>query len=254
MKYWITSFALLTLISANCFAGKIKIDHSKWKKVFNKDGVRIEAQEIKGVGLIAFRATSVLKAPVEKLLAVLRDAKSAESWSKSLDSVDYIAQPDDLSATTYEVRNFPWPFDKRDLIIEYQMAINKKNKSIITYFNSVNHKNYPKNKKYVRSILHIGELELWPLSKGTKVVLTIMADPKGNIPKMVVNYFQQKVPFEFLKDLDKQALKTKTPTRPGILAKIQEYYDMYPANTGGIGAKLAPIRANTMIKDEQLSN
>ena len=220
-------FLCLLLTLSSVFA-KIQLDERKWQESVDNDGVVILNQKVKGSDLIAFRTIYTVDAPVEKLLGVLRDAEAGTRWVKQLDKIVYISEPSDLEAIIYEVRDFPWPFNKRDLVIHYLLTINKARKSISVKFNSVDHPKFPKQEGKVRAKLKYGLFEFWPQGNQTKIELTILADPAGVIPAWVVNIFQKTQPFEYIKQLEKEAKKSKIALRPGLKSAIESYYFLFP--------------------------
>lgn len=225
----ILSICLFYFIATSAFAGP-KIKHSAWKKSFEKDGISIFSQKIKGYDIIAFKATSSFETHISKLLTILRDAERSKEWSDNLKEVRYIDEPNDLSSILYEVRRFPWPFKNRDLVTSYKLSINEKRKSLIVNFQSVADSRAPENDDFVRAKLHYGSMEFWPKKDGTYIELIMMGDPKGSIPKWIVNFFQESVPFEYIKELKKQAAKETRPMLPGIKAIINKFFQKFPIN------------------------
>jgi hypothetical protein len=220
---------LITIHSVSIFA-EVKIDPKKWKKSYDRGNVKIYSQEVKGYDVIAFKTRAKVKADILNLLTVLRDAKGAVKWSDNLKHLEYIEQPNDLSATVYEIRDFPWPFEDRDVIVKYNCYINHERKSIYVDFHSVKHPKFPKKKNRTRGKLYFGAMEFWPRKNGTDIELIILAHPKGSIPSWVVNIFQEKVPYEYIKALEKQTTKNKRTPLPGIKALVDEFFKTYPLN------------------------
>lgn len=222
-------FIIFSIFYLNiAFANDDLINHDKWKLEYSSSNHNIYGQKISNLGLIAFKAEAIVKADVLKLITVLRDAKGGERWSKNLMHLEYIEEPNDLEATIYEVRDFPWPFSDRDAVLKYKATINHKRKSIYVTFNSINHKKVPKNNQYVRGQLHYGLMEFWPRKEGTRIELTILADPKGIIPLWVVNLFQKNFPTKFIADLEEESRKSKRLPKPGIQDLVQKYINLYP--------------------------
>lgn len=226
---FVTLILVMSLNLQVCSAeSKIKIDPKKWKKSFDQDNIKVFSQQVKGYDVIAFKTTAFIKQNVIDLITVLRDAEGSEKWSANLKHIEYIDEINDLEAIVYELREFPWPLDDRDLVLQYKASLNHDNKSIFVTFHSVKHKKFPKRKNLIRANLYYGAMEFWPKSDGTYVELTILASPKGSIPTWVVNIFQEKVPYQFVIALEEQAKKSKRTPLPGIKALIDQYINLYP--------------------------
>lgn len=209
------------------YAQSSLINNNQWKQIFSSKSHIIYEQNIQELGLIAFKAEAILNIEMEKLITVLRDAKGSKKWSENLVHLEYINEISDLEAIVYEVRDFPWPFKDRDAVVKYKASINHERKSIYVTFNSINHPKYSVNTEYVRGILHYGLMEFWPRKDGTKIELTILADPKGIIPLWVVNLFQKSFPTKFITQMEVEASKSNRESRPGIHKLVQEYLSTY---------------------------
>lgn len=222
--------SIITLIlTINSFANEGLIDPKGWKLEYSTSNHNIYGQRVSKLGLIAFKAEAIVNADVLKLITVLRDAKGGERWSNNLLHLEYIKEINDLEALVYEIRDFPWPFTDRDAVLKYKATINHKRKSIYVTFNSTTHPDFPKNKEYVRGMLHYGLMEFWPRKSGTRIELTILADPKGVIPLWVVNLFQKNIPAKFIVDLENETKKSKRMPKVGIKNLVEQYLKIYPA-------------------------
>lgn len=229
-------FIISNLLIFSTFANNDYIDPDKWSLQYSSKNHNIYGQKITDLGLIAFKAEAILDTNVEKLITVLRDAKGGEKWSNNLVHLEYIDEISDLEAIVYEIRNFPWPFTDRDAVLKYKATINHKRKSIYVTFNSTTHPKFPKTNEFVRGQLHFGLMEFWPRVQGTRVELTILADPKGVIPTWVVNLFQKNFPTKFIEDLEKETKRSTRIPKPGIKKLIQDYLDLYPAKNYALSA------------------
>ncbi len=200
-------FTLLLLISTS-FA---------WKLETNKDGVQIFSQKIPGSPLLAFRAVGYVDAPLGEMLAILRNVEVATKWDDSLKVKRTLEDKSELEAETYSIVKIPFPFDDRDLVLNNSLSYDEKTHELIVLAKSVVRADTPPNKRYVRAHIKFAEFRIIPENETyIKISMECHVDPKGNIPNWLVNFIQQDLPYDFIKNLEKFAKIFKLKPNPSI--------------------------------------
>ncbi len=217
---------ILLLIFSNVFASQAMLNDDSWKEVTNKNGVIIYSQKSKLSKALAFKAVGDLEAPIEQILELLRRVDLATSWMPRLASKKVITNISDFEAVTYSVNDLPWPFTDRDMILSNSLIIDRESKKLVVEIKSVKDKNYPIIAKNVRSIVHLGQTWMEPLGeRRTKVTVIVLIDPMGHIPMWLVNLLQKNLPYNLLKNLEREAARSDFPLRPSFKKVLKELYN-----------------------------
>ncbi len=207
-------FTLLLLFGYYSFA-------ADWKFETEKDGVKIYSRKVKGTNILSFKAVGFVDAPLDKMLAALRNVEVATEWDKSLLVKKTLKDHSLIEADTYSVVDLPTFFDDRELVLNNILDYDEKTHELIVRAKSVDLKDAPRNKKYTRAEIRIAEFRIKPENDlFTKMSMECMVDPKGDIPPWLANIVQQDMPYNFIKNLEKFANKYKGEANKEILKFI----------------------------------
>ena len=206
---------ILLLLPGLCYA-------SDWKFETEKKGIKIYTRESKNSPIESLRAEGIIKAPVDKIVAILRDVTSATDWVPNLKTRDYVQNISDTEAILYDISIMPWPVQNRDMVVHHTLSISPDKHHLSLNFKSVKNSNAPKGKDFVRATIHKGLIEFHPRGEHTFMKMVILVDPNGAIPKFLVNLIQVKLPFEFLDALNKFADNTDKKPLPGVQALVDQ--------------------------------
>ncbi len=195
---------------------------SDWKFETEKKGIKIYTKESKDSPIESLRAEGEIQAPVDKIVAILRDVGSATDWVPNLKKRDYVQNISDTEAILYDISIMPFPVKNRDMVVHHKLSISPDKHHLSLNFHSVKNSNAPKGKDYVRATIHKGLIEFHPRGKKTYIKMTLLVDPNGSIPKFLVNFIQVKLPFDFLDALNKYADETEKKPLPGLQALVDQ--------------------------------
>ncbi|WP_372652200.1 START domain-containing protein [Halobacteriovorax sp.] len=213
------SFFLLFLISVSIFANNSLDDFfnpSEWKEVYTKDGVTVYSQKSKHSSIVGFKAEAVLVAPLENILATLRDVEGTINWAPNITEKSTIKEFSDLKAITYTNNDLPWPAADRDMVQMNELRLDIENKYLVVDTFSIEDDSYPLAKDIVRANVTFGTLKFRRKGAHSSVLMTLLVDPKGSLPIWLVNMLQKRLPYQFLMALEKEAVNSKVPLRSGI--------------------------------------
>jgi hypothetical protein len=218
MKYVIV-FSLLVL----SFKASAKFE-PKWEKIETKNEVDIFRGHLDGSEVVAFRGVSTISAPIPYVLSVIYDMSRIKEWMSDVGDVRVLEKKSLFEKIEYNRTTAPWPVSDRDFVYTTKVNINKENRSVEILIKSTDHKDAPKVKGVVRGELHLSRYLLKSVNEGkdTYIEVEILADPKGSLPKWVVNLFQGKWPVTTVNGIRKIATEKDYKIHPDILEAMNQ--------------------------------
>ena len=201
MKSIILTISILILWSNSAYA-------NGWEKVTKKRGITIYKKNVSNANVVAFKGVVEIDATPGKILFVLRDNGRRKEW------VDRLLQSRILETTSngdqvlYQEYKAPWPAENRDLVFLSKLRFQKSTGVYILEQKSVNHPKAPKTIG-VRAQIIKSSYTITPIKNGnTRLEVEILSDPKGDIPKWLVNAIQRSWPIKTLSSIKKQVKKS----------------------------------------------
>ena len=208
------------------------------------DGITVFRKEIPGSSIIAFRGTAIIDAPIAKLTQILLDDPRAPEWAEDLEEskiIRWVKEPLDY----YEYNHVGTPFilKDRDFVSHVTLTVLLENRSVTVNYETADDKEYPQT-RYVRGDINGSGFRLTSLENDTRTFFdgVVKADPKGNIPKWLVNFFQKSWPKDTIRAIRKQALKPDVVEHPYFKALFHPVALATPVPSPVPGAK-APAKA-----------
>jgi len=196
----------------------------KWNKIDTKENVEIFKGEIEDSRIVAFKGTSTIDASVPKVLSVIYDVSRVKEWMSDIKAIRLIQKISKFEKIEYNRTEAPWPVSDRDFVYQTKVHLHPQDKAVEILIESVNHKDVPPNKGVVRGHLYQSRYYLKSLQNNSKTFLEveILADPKGSIPKWVVNLFQSRWPVSTVNGIRKIATEKNYQIHPDILESLQD--------------------------------
>lgn len=176
---------------------------SVWKEVARDAGVVVYRKEIAGSDLMAYRGVAVLPSPVAKVMAVLKNTPTRTEWTDKVDKAEIVKEFSPTDRLEYMALDAPFPVKDRDFLYKSKLEFNKAMKAAVVSFQSVEDPARPPNSDHIRGRILSGSFKLYPIDNGagTRIEADLHADPRGNVPKWIVNRVQAKAPVKSLKKL-----------------------------------------------------
>ena len=211
-------------------------EHIRWEDVLHKDGIKVQRKKLDKESIFALKASGVLEASIESIITIFRDTKKAHHWAPGLKQRTLLKDISELEAVVYDIHEMPWPCQDRDIVMFNSIKLLTSRKQIALISSSMeNFKLDPKPTDKVRAELHYSFIGLTPISKDkTLLEFFIHVDPRGSLPKWLVNHIVKTKPYSFLKAIEKSAKNT-------------------PANLGKNALKLVD-RLKTILSKKKLSS
>ncbi len=184
-----------------------------WEQIDRTEGIEVFRKAIDGSDVVAFRGIGEIEAPIEKVLWVLLDNSHRTEWVDRLKSSTILEEANrPFEYVVYQEFSLPWPINNRDFV--YQAKAEKIGKQIVLNMHSVNRDRVPQTAG-VRAELYHSAYRMKPLSQNkTRLEVEIHSDPKGMLPKWLVNLIQKSWPSKTLKGIRIQVKKEFVKNSP----------------------------------------
>jgi hypothetical protein len=208
--------------------GQNSVGDGNWVKDSIRKGFTLYTRSEPNSKILGIKIEGKIKAPVDQVMAQLRDVENSTDWTPGLLIKSTIEDVDDKTAYTYSLSNMPWPLYDRDMILHNELLLDKKRKLLFILSKSVEHpKAIDIPDRVVRAHLGYSNLGMRPLDKeNTYVELTVFIDPRGSIPSWLINFYQKKWPLSFLKSLEKHCHENPIPLRPGLRTMLHNLLEI----------------------------
>lgn len=190
-----------------------------WIRTSNDDGILTFKRDVPGSSIIALRGEGIVNAPIARVASVILDYHRAPEWVDSLEEAHIVRM---LSANEFveydHINTPPIIMADRDFLCRGKVEVDVPQQTFIMNIWPTTEPSVPEG-KYVRGKLS-GYWKLQAIDKGTKTYVTteMHGDPKGGIPKWLVNFFQKGWPHNTLESLREQVAKPDIRIMPEVKA------------------------------------
>ena len=209
---------------------------ASWELMDRDEGITVHRKQVPGSKVVAFRGETVIEAPIAKVANVLFDtsrklewvAKCAEArdlrWIAPMERIEYNA--------TYS--GFFLVKD-REFVFRAKMLLNREKNQARFEMRSVEEDEGAPDVGRVRGFLDDSRYILTRMDANrTHVVVEIHADPRGAVPKWLVNLFQKSWPTITLSNIARQAARPDVPAHRAVEAffngaTLEEALELSPA-------------------------
>lgn len=179
----------------------------EWEKIYSSKDLSVFRKEIPGYDTFAFRAVGLMKSPLVKVASVLVDSARRKEWMPDVGETWVIKQLNKNERIDYVQIKTPFIIKDREFVLHAKADWDKENRTITFSFESVAHPDLPPSKR-IRAELFESRYVLKERGEYTEVEFTVHVDPKGTVPKWLVNLFQKNYPRKTIEGLEMQAKKT----------------------------------------------
>jgi hypothetical protein len=195
----------------------------KWELVGNKDDIVTYRREVAGSPVIAIRGEAVVEAPLLHVASVLMDTARLPQWMDRVAEARRIRATSALHYVEYERASTPFPLTDRDFVIESWVEIDAAKKQLLLKAHSAVDPSAPAI-GLVRGEVLSSTFTLTPLDHGqrTHLVAEVHTDPKGAIPKWMVNLVQKSWAHTTIMGLRAQVRKANLPDNPEVKALLEK--------------------------------
>ena len=180
-----------------------------WDFVREKDGIKIYTRKETGKELKSYKGVADIKAPAEKVFAMIEDVHNTGWWDKNLNQIKVLHYEKYKMAQYYLVYNLPWPVVDRDLCVNVTVTYNP-----VTGIGRITAQPLPGGIPERKDMVRIREYrQTWTVSPAGKsmahVVLEGYLDPAGSIPDWVTNMLINSSPIKVISGIREQMEKNR---------------------------------------------
>lgn len=170
----------------------------------NKNGIQVWTYQTSNNPVMHYRAITRVNSSLNRVAAAILDTDYLSQWVPYTAQVDVLAKDEQQGSFSLRMQlDFPFPLSDRDVVVSGQISQNKDG-SVRIQNRAVSDPRAPVQPDVVRIVRYEGGWTLRPINaQETEVSTEGYADPAGNIPLSVANFFAEQQPYQML-----QALKT----------------------------------------------
>ncbi len=226
MKFSMVTIAFLSFLAGTLNATAAEPDAAElarlaaltegWKEVTCKREIRCFKKDITGNPIVAFRGEGVINAPIATVASVILDHERAVEWVDSLVEARLIRMTGTRTFIEWNHVGMPPLISDRDFLTAGKIVADGKAGIMDLVMEPIEDAAMPVGKQ-VRGDLK-GHWNLKSIEQGTKTyaITEMQADPKGSLPKWIVNLFQNGWAQDTLDSLRVQATKTDLKVIPQV--------------------------------------
>ncbi len=189
-----------------------------WEKIYDEDGIIVARKDVPGQDTFAFKATAEIAAPLMRVASVLIDIERRNEWMPNLANAYIVEVLNDAERVEYFHVKTPFILKDRDFVVDAKARWDKPTQTATFSFSSIVHPKVPLTSK-VRGELYESKYILKSLGEKTAIELNVHVDPKGSVPKWIVNLFQKDYPRKTLERLKVQCVKPDIVISP-LVTKV----------------------------------
>ncbi|MDP4203653.1 MAG: START domain-containing protein [Bacteroidota bacterium] len=183
------------------------VNAQQWQFVNKKDSIYIYTRKDVGKKLKSFKAVTRIKAPAEKIFALLEDVNKTDWWDKSLSQIKVLRYVKNKLAQYYLVYDLPWPVIDRDVCVTVIDSVDRR-KGIYTLKATPLSGVIAIQKDKVRITDYYQTWIVKSIAKDLSLVeLEGYVDPAGSIPDWVFNMVIFKIPTNCIKGVRREMKK-----------------------------------------------
>jgi hypothetical protein len=199
-----------------------------WEELSNDDGIQTWRKEIEGSDVVAFKGQAVIDAPIAKVANILIDTSRKKEWVHRIVQAKDIRPINEYERIEYNhTASGVFIVRDRDFVFHAKAEFDRAQGLMVMKLKSVDDALMPESGP-VRGQLNNSVYTLRSVEGGKKTHFTveIHADPKGSVPKWLVNLFQKAWPRNTIANIRKQAAKPDVVEHPGVKAYFEGTKDI----------------------------
>jgi hypothetical protein len=177
-----------------------------WDRTGEKHGIELFRREVEGSDVIALKGSGTIEAPAWKLASILLDPPRASEWVDSLGKSSMVRRIDTFHYVEYNHILTPFFMKDRDFVSNVQILVQPEAKTFTLEYGPS--EETAGTSDHIRGQIESGRFELKALGKNSTLLTgEIHCDPKGSLPKWLVNFFQSDWAYETIQALRTQSAK-----------------------------------------------
>jgi hypothetical protein len=200
-------YILLCVLMVFCYIPSAQGEDQEWKLVTENNNIRIFVRSEKD-DIKEFKGEGQDSIPFEVVSLVLLDITRYSEWINYIKESRIIRQTHDDHMIVYQLFDFPWPFNDRDIVVDVDITRDYRAGKFTAKMQALVDTDVPVKKEAVRIINMSGEVSvLYIDGNHTQGSFSEKIDYGGSIPRWLSNMLNKKIPYHVLKALKDESLK-----------------------------------------------
>lgn len=194
-----------------------------WERLATREGITSYRREVPGSPVVAIKGEGIVEAPILRVASVILDTGRLQEWTDSLASARRIRIVSWAEFVEYDHIRTPFILRDRDFVVHTRVELEPARKRIVLQMRSVSDPAAPVTSR-VRGELLQSTYVLTGLDHGTRtgMVAAVHADPKGSVPKWIVNHYQRGWAYDTLRRLRLQVARPDVTDDPELARLLAE--------------------------------
>lgn len=168
---------------------------SEWRLIRDEDNIQVYSRSSNDSVIHSVKGVVHIATSLDKLLGVFEDITDCPNWMHQCKSATTLEQINIVERVDYILMNLPWPTWDRDLVIYSLFQQDRNTKAVEIKFHTVP-KRVPVKSGIVRVKKMTAIMKFVPQKNGDiQFSYEISVDPRGKIPKWLVNAMAVDFPF-----------------------------------------------------------
>lgn len=185
----------------------IALNDPSWRLESSSDGIAIYSSSVPGISVVPFKATMTIPGTIEEVSMVLEDIPRRREWIRNFGRSVLLERTNDYDQIEYLHVDVPWPGRDRSALIRVRISVSEDRTRATIAGVSVGSHPADTLPVFVRSTIYASSFQMTQLRDHVEVVALIFVDPRGSIPKWIVNFFTRRVAHGTLNGLRRQVAK-----------------------------------------------
>jgi len=185
----------------------IAVDDPSWHLESSYDGVALYSGSVPETGVFPLKAVMTIPGTIEEVSVVLEDISRRGEWISNFDQSVLLERTNDYDQTEYLRVNLPWPAENRTAVIRATITVSDDLRRATIAAQSVDSHLADGLPKLVRAQVHASTFQMTQVEGHVEVLALVFIDPRGRIPKWIVNYFARRAARATLAGLRRQVAR-----------------------------------------------
>ena len=186
---------------------RIAVDDPSWQLESSDDGIALYSGSVPETGVVPLKAVMTIPGTIEDVSVVLEDISRRGEWISNFDKSVLLERTNDYDQTEYLRVDLPWPAENRTAVIRATIRVSDDLRRATIAAQSVDSHIADGLPKLVRAQVYASTFQMTQVEGHVEVLALVFIDPRGRIPKWIVNYFERRAARATLARLRRQVAR-----------------------------------------------
>lgn len=166
-----------------------------WELKKDSDGISVWWRATEGTDIKEIKIQLEVEASLNTIVSVMSDVPAYEEWVYSTEK-SVLIESEETDVIYYNIMDFPWPMDDRDLVMRTIVSQDAETK-VITSKSTAVPERVPYDEDMVRVEMTETEWIITPInSNKARIDYRLISDPGGSIPAFLINIASDYGPYK----------------------------------------------------------